>query len=216
MPDALRTFAALRSKFRWNEKAQRYTVGGRFVKDSEVRRAVGVVLNKAKAEARGLGARLAAGTISIPDFQLQMMEAVKTLHLLSASIARGGIHNLTPADFGRIGQRLRDNYRRLDNFAADVAADRMTPRQIEMRAGMYVGNARGQSYENEKREAMTEAGMEEERRILGDAEHCPDCIEAALLKWQPIGTLPEIGDTICISNCRCYFIYRHRPAEREN
>jgi hypothetical protein len=64
--------------------------------------------------------------------------------------------------------------------------------------------------------------MEEELRVLGEADHCsteddPDgdregCLELAALGWQPIGTLPKIGESVCIVNCHCRFAYRkHGP-----
>jgi hypothetical protein len=52
------------------------------------------------------------------------------------------------------------------------------------------------------------SGKQMERRVLGVAEHCSDCVEYAARGWQPIGELPELGDSRCISNCRCHFIYR--------
>ncbi len=48
----------------------------------------------------------------------------------------------------------------------------------------------------------------EERRVLGDAMHCLDCPPLAALGWQPIGTLPMIGDTECGGHCHCHFEYR--------
>jgi hypothetical protein len=50
--------------------------------------------------------------------------------------------------------------------------------------------------------------MDEERRVLGVADHCPGCLEQAGLGWQPIGTLDEIGTEECGNNCRCEYEYR--------
>ena len=50
-------------------------------------------------------------------------------------------------------------------------------------------------------------GAVEEERILGAADHCPDCLDEAAKGRQPIGTLRRIGDSICLSNCHCTFIY---------
>lgn len=57
---------------------------------------------------------------------------------------------------------------------------------------------------------MHVATKAEERRFLGSAvlDHCEVCPEQAGLGWQPIGTLPEIGDTPCGIHCGCRFAYR--------
>ena len=214
MAKALKALDRLRGRYRWNKAAQRYTVNGRFVSGAEVRQAVAQVMERGRAQIRILGRQLAAGQISVAHFQREMMEKLKTLHIVSAAAARGGLGQLSATEYGRIGARLRDNYRRLDRFAGAVADGRMSPRQIIARADMYAGNAR-QAFENEKRISVTEAGYEQERRILGAAEHCPDCIRAAALGWQTIGTLPPIGATRCISNCRCRFIYRIKPEKED-
>ncbi len=56
----------------------------------------------------------------------------------------------------------------------------------------------------------------QERRILGrpKTEHCPDCPPIAALGWQPIGTLPMIGDTECGGLCLCHFEFRVDPASK--
>ena len=48
-----------------------------------------------------------------------------------------------------------------------------------------------------------------ERRVLGHpkTEHCADCPPLAALGWQPIGTLPDIGDSECEGRCLCHFVY---------
>jgi hypothetical protein len=59
----------------------------------------------------------------------------------------------------------------------------------------------------ERREKIND-GYTEEIRILGAADHCRSCLEYAGMGWQPIGTLPEIGDSECNMNCKCEFEYR--------
>jgi hypothetical protein len=50
--------------------------------------------------------------------------------------------------------------------------------------------------------------VQSERRILGLADHCSGCVAAAAQGWQPLGTLPAIGDTPCMGNCKCTFMYK--------
>lgn len=51
-----------------------------------------------------------------------------------------------------------------------------------------------------------------EHRVLGDAEHCDDCITYSAMGWMPIGALPAIGEqSACRQSCYCHFEYRSGP-----
>jgi hypothetical protein len=59
--------------------------------------------------------------------------------------------------------------------------------------------------------------MTMERNLLGNAEHCqpdprrphiPDCPSLTRKAWVAIGTLPPIGERLCVWNCRCEIEYR--------
>jgi hypothetical protein len=43
---------------------------------------------------------------------------------------------------------------------------------------------------------------------MGHADHCDDCPPLAAQGWQPLGTLPDIGDTECGGQCHCHFEYQ--------
>ncbi len=86
----------------------------------------------------------------------------------------------------------------------------MTPGQFVARAELY-GNSVWQATVNTIRATTIRAAvMREERRILGQpkGEHCHDCPPLAALGWQPLGTLPAIGDTECGNLCLCAFEFR--------
>ena len=52
-----------------------------------------------------------------------------------------------------------------------------------------------------------------ERRILGHpkTEHCTDCPPLAAMGWQPVGALPDIGESECGGLCLCHFEYADSP-----
>lgn len=75
------------------------------------------------------------------------------------------------------------------------------------RSQMYAEAARG-TYYNELGKLLGGTGITQERRVLGVAEHCVDCVEYAGRGWQPLGSLPVLGDSRCLVNCRCTFEYR--------
>jgi hypothetical protein len=81
--------------------------------------------------------------------------------------------------------------------------------QAVARAEQY-GSAAWQGGQKVMRRRQKESGGARwERRILGHprTEHCSDCPPIARLGWQPIGTLPDIGDTECGGMCYCHFEY---------
>lgn len=49
--------------------------------------------------------------------------------------------------------------------------------------------------------------VEEIRRLETGIHHCPECPEIAGI-WSDVGTLPDIGETVCMVNCHCWFDYR--------
>jgi hypothetical protein len=80
---------------------------------------------------------------------------------------------------------------------------------LRQRAGLYANAARSAFWQVRTR-IHDATGDDEERRELGDAEHCEDCIGYAEMGWQPIGTLPEPGEaSVCRSRCKCGKSYRN-------
>jgi hypothetical protein len=99
----------------------------------------------------------------------------------------------------------------LGNSVITVSPAPMTPGQFTARLEQY-GNAAWQAPQKSNRSAAKVGNtFTEERRVLGQpkGEHCPDCPPIAALGWQPIGTLPEIGDSDCHQLCLCHFEYRN-------
>ena len=70
-----------------------------------------------------------------------MRLAIKNEHLAQYMVGRGGKAQMTPRDYGIIGAILKEQYRYLDGFAADLAAGKLTPAQAIARARLYILNA---------------------------------------------------------------------------
>lgn len=185
---------------------------GRYVSRVEVRAAIDYALEREQRMVQRLGMRLRNRTLRLDQWQEQMMTSLKSIHLWSAAAAKGGWGELSAADYGRVGQRLREQYGYLDAFAIQLEegeADMMEHRFI-VRVQMYVEAARN-TYELITRELMRELGMEEEKNILHPADHCSGCLEAAEAGWVPIGTLIPVGERECLTHCKCTMIYRESP-----
>lgn len=197
--------------FTWAPAASRYRdVRGRFVPTERVRASLDTVLDGASERMRLLTRQVAAGELSVAEWQTRFMAEAKQAHVAAGVAMRGGTQQMSQADYGAIGQRVRGEYAYVRRFAADLAAGTMTPAQAEARAELYGHAARMTGRAMEGRLAR-QRGAVEERRILAVADHCATCLSEAARGWQPIGTLRPIGDTECRSNDRCHLEYRTAP-----
>lgn len=202
--------AKLSSLFTWNDKAQRYTKGGRFISGHEVKTGLVRFIRSEQEALKLLSGQVASGALTIREWQLKVAQKVKDIQIAVQAIARGGIAQLTQSDLGKIGARLKFQYARLREFALSIERRAMTTNGILNRADLYALSSAG-TYENIRREEALKV-FTEERRVLAAAEHCIDCLEEAEKEWQPAGTLRPIGDSQCLMRCLCQFEYRN-PVE---
>jgi hypothetical protein len=87
----------------------------------------------------------------------------------------------------------------------------ITANQFIARAESYGATVWGDAQEIARASYAREGVFDEERLVLGDAEHCQGCIDDNARGFVPIGTLAPIGSRECRQNCRCHFSYRRRP-----
>lgn len=191
------------SQYRWNRNAGRYVDGrGRFVQRAAVRAELDQALIAAKARMLGVSDSLRAGGISLPDWFAEMRQMVKQVQLYSAAAAKGGWAQLAPADFGRIGGLVREQYKFLANFAREIADGLPLDGRFLRRVALY-GEAGRRTYHRTEDIEMEARGMNEERSVLHPADHCDDCPAEAAKGWVPIGTLIPIGERACRGGCKC-------------
>lgn len=187
------------------------TPDGEVVPSNVTRSAADVALKSSRERVEKLTRQLRDGEITLGRWQREMMNEIKDAHINMGSLAKGGYEQMGQADYGRVGRILRDEYEYLNNFAQQIAdGDVPLDGKAVNRAGMYVDSARGTHHRVERLE-MQKRGFNQEKNILGVAEHCPECVELTTRGddgWVPNGTLPEIGDRICLANCKCQVVYR--------
>jgi len=158
---------------------------------------------------KDLADQLIAGKITLAEWQMQMREFIRVTHRMAAVAACGGMQNMTPANWGYLGYLVKLQYRYLDQFAADIAANpnAWLNGRLLIRMQLYQ-KAEWGTFEQMLRFLKRKEGFTEERRVLGEADHCPGCLEQSSRSWQSIGTLDPIGAEQCATNCRCVFHYR--------
>lgn len=197
-------------RFAWDEASGRYRdlQNGRFVSRGKARGLLDAYTDRISDRAAGLSEKLARGEISVGEWETGMRGLIKRTHAVHAAAARGGWERMTPSDWGRVGSVVKEQYRYLRSFSADVALG-VVPRTgaLAVRARLYAEAGRRSHFDTERR-LMVGRGYVEERSVLGVADHCAGCESAAAQGWQPIGSLPPIGERDCLVRCRCHFDYR--------
>jgi hypothetical protein len=207
MPSTLNQIRALYS---WNDKAQRWMVRGRFVSESSLKLALVQYAAAAGEEIKSLAGEMARGEVRIEEWQLATADRIKNGTLAMELAAKGG--RLTARDYGRIGARLRTQYRYLQGFALDVEAGRLSAGQIIARSSLYSAGFNG-AYERARRDYWNDLAASgvrvEARSVLAAAEHCeagagrPGCAEEAARGWVPLETMSTPGGRRCGANCKC-------------
>lgn len=216
----LSTFAAA-IELRFDESSWRYDPisgryrgsNGRFLSQSAVEALVDGRINKLGTLLRRLTSMLDSGDITLDQWQRSVREALKLAHTQAAIIGNGGRDTMQASDWGRIGQRLRAEYRYLEGFARDLLAGSISAPMALARVGMYAQAVRG-SYWEGSTIRQEKQGYSLMRRILDpQAKHCDDCLRYAGRGTVPIGSLPMPGQRCaCMSNCKCRVQYLRRQA----
>jgi hypothetical protein len=205
------------STYAWNATAGRY-VGpdGRFVPFIAVRDELEGVIDSASLRMNLLAEQLISGNVSLAEWQSGMMENIKLVHTASSAAANGGWAQMSQSDWGFVGQEIRVQYDYLRNFAEQIASgEQQLNGQVLVRANMYGDAGRGSFEAMRTRYEKLNNGMTEARRVLGAADHCPDCLAYAADGWMPIDDVPAIGDSVCLTNCHCEIEYRRGESESE-
>lgn len=202
------------SSYTWNPRVNQYVDSrGRFVARSKVKAALDVVIDAAADDIDAIARRLQSGEIEIGEWYRETAARIKVINVASAALAVGGTHGLTPSVLGSTAARIKEQYKFLSQFAYELENGLPLDGTFLARARLY-GNSGRPTYEAIARKADIAAGYAFERRTLGRAEHCRECVEQAAMGWQPAGVLLSIGECTCLNNCHCQFTRsRSEPAE---
>lgn len=204
--------------FTWDNKSQRYRYkdSGKFVSAEAVRNLSEKYIDQLKTDIGTIADKLALGKINVATWEETTARALKELHINQYLLGRGGLKQVSQRDLCLIGAELKKEYQYLRGFSQDILAGTMTKEQFKARVELYVDSAYG-TYELGRAESHREAGYNWERRIPNAAVSCDSCVVYAARGWEPLGTLPNVGDECeCRSNCRCYKEYSNdhkRPTD---
>lgn len=195
--------------YRWDEVAGVYRgIGGRAVPVHVVREATESLIFDIGENMQTLAQQLADGGLTVAEWETAMMHQIKVLHTAEAAVSRGGWAQMSQSDWGFVGSEIKKQYQFLGNFASQIASGEVKFNGwFFNRVGMYAKAGRG-TFEKIRRRFNASRAVAE-RRVLGIADHCPDCLEFAGRGWQPVGALPHIGESVCLTFCQCHFEYKN-------
>ena len=186
MVPAAATVGAAESYWVWDSRSRRYRItragasalgqrAGTYVGQARMVALRDAYIAQAKVRTNALAAQIANGDITLQQWQIGMREVIKDTYINEYMLGAGGRNAMTQADWGRVGQMVRQQYEYVDNFARDIAAGRYSEAGIAARARMYPESA-SQAYERGNTESR---GMPQLPAYPGD------------------------GSTQCLSNCKC-------------
>jgi hypothetical protein len=100
-------------------------------------------ITRSGSNASGVLADLVSdGTLSPADFGQRLKDELKSADIQAYILGRGGRDLMQPRDWGALGNMLKPEYARINQFVADIEAGDLTPGQIRARAALYFQRAR--------------------------------------------------------------------------
>jgi len=186
---------------------------GRAVSANTIANQTNRVIEGVRQEMIDISRQLQRGEITSQQWYWMVRDKVRVAHSLSAIVVSGGFDAMTAAKWGKVGGLTKFHYNKLNNLAKEINEGLPLNGHFLQRTGMYAEAARSTG-EEVKRAKSESNGSTEEARILGQADHCTTrkgvlgCVELAAKGYQPINTLPRIGQTPCLTRCKCHFVYR--------
>lgn len=205
-------------EFYWNKKTQRYHYkdSGKFVSSKAATSLTEKFISQNKDAIRQIADLLIEGKITVNAWEESTAKTLKNTHISLYTLGRGGLKQMSRRDYGIIGSELKKEYQYLRGFSQDILAGKMSAEQFRDRVSKYVDSSYS-TYELGRAESHRQAGYNWERRIRNAAVSCVSCVVYAARGWQPLSSLPAIGDECeCRARCRCHKEYSNdhkRPTD---
>lgn len=190
---------------RWDAAKGKFAVGGRSVSIATVRRQIGRIEKGLGKKLTGLVDSLAAGTLTLDDWQRETRRTIGSSHVLTGALAAGSIAAAVKSP--DVQSRVIAEQRYADDFADEVRRKKAgTFARIAARAKSYM-LAAAVTYSVVERVLRGALGDTEAMRVRRASESCSGCVEWSG-RWIPINNMVPIGSLQCQSHCRCYLVYR--------
>jgi hypothetical protein len=204
----------LDAQWSFDKAANRYRdERGRFLSAKSVQALVDGRIGKLDTTLRRYTRMLVDGSITLDQWQGSMREAIKAAHIQATIIGNGGRESMGSAEYGRIGQRLRQEYAYLQQFASDLLEQRVSAPMALARASLYANSVRGSFWEGQSIRQEKQGYGLMQRVLDPGAQHCQDCLDYAARGIVPIGSVPLPGQRCaCRARCRCFVRFSRQQA----
>ena len=182
----------------------------RFVDRATVLSTIDGEISKLKTSLQGIARLYQSGRIDLEEFQRRIADRIKVGTIQAASIGSGGAGRLNNQVLGAVGQRLRNRYGHLRNFAQAIKDGEVSEKQLLNRAGQYSEVYRAAFFDAEKRTRQNIGFNQAMRGLDSSAQHCPECLKYTTNnKWLPSDEVIPPGTLCsCHGRCRCWIRYR--------
>ena len=145
--------------------------------------------------------------IEIDEWKRQHDRRIRSMHVLAASLALGGIAQAIRSS--RVHGLINEQIQYADKFEKAVRAGKAgTFQRMKWRARSYANSARITHSIIEQTARERFGSQTECRRFRRASESCEGCIKWARKGWIPINLMPPLGTQPCRNNCKCFLIYR--------
>lgn len=194
-------------KFKWSAKRREYIYGnGRAVSADTLNNWISQAADNAEQRMRSIAQRFVDGEINTAEWVIATKDEMRAGVRGMAMLANGG--TLDKKQLGAVGAAVRKQYGFFNDFLNAVENGEVAKGPaLVARAGLYGANQFVQ-FQAFQRAREQQAGMTEEKNILGIADHCSGCLTETSRQWVTIGKLVPIGSRDCRARCRCHFEFR--------
>ena len=194
----------------WSRKRAQYrTPDGRWIGKQDVRKIIDRDIETTQLRLAATAGEYQAGGLSYELWEARTLTELKRLHIAHAAAAKGGFAQLTQADYGLIGGKLKAQFRYFDGLRREIGRNPAYAEsaRFKWRVESYAQAART-TYEAVRFNVEVDAGATHARRILHAKESCPGCVGAAGAGWIPVDSMVMIGGYECNVHCRCTIEYK--------
>lgn len=169
------------------------------------------------ASMRRINRELRDGGINAAEWRRKMDQILRLAHI-NAHVAGqriGGRSQPFGVEAARVGQIWADQESQfLQGFFEDVKGGRYTDEegnleidQLANRQLMYINKTRATAYDGFV--STGDAGASYDWILGASEENCNDCpvwAEGGPYTSESLATYPGMGDTLCLTNCKCYLV----------
>lgn len=211
LPQLLVDFATATQNptYQWEQRSRRYRdrTSGKFLSKSAIAQLTQLRIAQVTQDLHSLGNLLLDGKITLRAWQEQFAVSLKILHTQQYLLGTGGQSHVQNEDYLVLARELKSQYKYLRNFAVDLTRGVMSPAQFKVRAAMYAKAVKVSYFRGEK-QAAVRSGLDGAYRVLGEAEHCVECLEYHAQGMVPIDRviLPQTFCS-CMVNCKCSLLF---------